>query len=277
MSEPSRPLYVCGHSPSELERLEIQGTFFKEITRGVFEAAGLTAGMRVLDIGCGAGDVSFLAAEMVGPSGTVIGVDRAPAPVAAATARAAAQGLSHVAFQVTQIDAFEPDAPFDAMVGRFVLMHQADPAHTLRQAARFVRSGGRVAMLESHMSALTETIHSWPFSPTYDVMLKSMLEVIRAAGAHVDMGLRLRATFREAGLPAPTLLLQAKIEGAEGAICRYTTESVRSFLPTAERLGIRAPWVHDVADLEARLNAELSASGGVLTSPLIVGAWCTLP
>jgi ubiquinone/menaquinone biosynthesis C-methylase UbiE len=273
MSEPRQTVYVCGHSPNELERLAIQGTFFKDITRRVFELAGLSAGMRVLDIGCGAGDVSFLAAEIVGPSGSVIGIDRAQAPVDAANARAAARVLSHATFHVSDIATFEPSVPFDAVVGRFVLMHQADPAETFRLAARLVRPGGLVAMVESHLIGLTETVHSFPFSPMYDAILKSMLEVMRAAGAHPDMGLRLREVFREAGLPRATLLLQARVEGIDGEICRYTTESVKSFLPTAERLGIRMPWMHDVADLEAQLSAELTTSGGVLTSPLVVGAW----
>src|SRR5213593_1077419 len=66
MSELLPPLYVCGHSANELERLEIQGAFFEEITRNLLVAAGIGPGMRVLDIGCGAGDVSLLAADLVG-------------------------------------------------------------------------------------------------------------------------------------------------------------------------------------------------------------------
>ena len=78
MSRPAEPLYVCGHSGGELERLEMQGDFFAGMTRSILADAGLVPGMRVLDIGCGAGDVSFLAAEMVGPSGWVMGIDRVP-------------------------------------------------------------------------------------------------------------------------------------------------------------------------------------------------------
>src|SRR5690554_3222064 len=69
--------YVLGHSEQELARLEKQGELFGAETRQVLVRAGLAPGMRVLDVGCGAGDVSLIAAELVGPAGTVIGIDRA--------------------------------------------------------------------------------------------------------------------------------------------------------------------------------------------------------
>ena len=50
-------------------------------TRQLFEQAGISSGMRILDVGCGAGDVAFLAAALVGPNGEVIGADRSAAAV----------------------------------------------------------------------------------------------------------------------------------------------------------------------------------------------------
>ncbi|WP_309570182.1 methyltransferase domain-containing protein [Deinococcus sp.] len=60
--------------------------------------AGLREGIRVLDIGCGAGDVSFLARSLVGDCGSVTGVDRSPDAVAAARNRAHSAGLTNVEF-----------------------------------------------------------------------------------------------------------------------------------------------------------------------------------
>jgi hypothetical protein len=65
--------YVLGHSAQELERLTIQARLYDPFTEQVFRDAGITAGMRVLDVGCGSGDVSFLAARLVGPTGEVVG------------------------------------------------------------------------------------------------------------------------------------------------------------------------------------------------------------
>jgi ubiquinone/menaquinone biosynthesis C-methylase UbiE len=64
-----------GHSESELQRLLNQSHFYGELTEEVLKRAGIAKGMHILDVGCGAGDVSFLAASIVGPAGSVLGVD----------------------------------------------------------------------------------------------------------------------------------------------------------------------------------------------------------
>lgn len=277
MTDPSHPLYVCGYSARELERQKIQGAFFREISRRFLETAGLARDMHVLDIGCGTGDFSLLAADIVGPSGTVLGVDRAFEPLAKARTRAGARGMENVEFRQTAIEEVALGRSVDALIGRFVLMHLGDPAQTLRAAARHVRRGGLVAFLESHMSALVAGVHSCPHSRIYDRIVGWLVEVIRAAGAHTDMGLRLRQVFADTGLPLPRLWLQARVEGGPGAaIYRYTTDSLRSMLPLAERLGIVTLSMEDVDELERQLRDEVTAGGGVLTSPILVGAWCHL-
>ncbi|UCC48444.1 MAG: hypothetical protein JSV41_13445, partial [Gemmatimonadota bacterium] len=176
------------------------------------------------------------------------------------------------------IEDLAPSAPMDALIGRFVLMHQAHPVRTLREAAEHVRQGGIVAVLESHISASVAGVHSYPHSTTYDHVTRWIRETIRAAGAHPDMGLRLRRLFVDAGLPAPELWLQAVVEGGpDAAIYRYITESLRSMLPLAERFGIASLSMEEIDELERQLREEVTASGGVLTSPLVVGAWCWLP
>src|SRR5438309_1192712 len=67
----SETKYVLGHSPSEIRRLVSQAAILRPITERLLRTAGVGRGMRVLDLGCGAGDVSMLAAELVGPSGSV--------------------------------------------------------------------------------------------------------------------------------------------------------------------------------------------------------------
>ncbi|HWW85509.1 MAG TPA: methyltransferase domain-containing protein [Vicinamibacterales bacterium] len=277
------PIYVCGHTPGELERLRLQSVFFEDITRRMFEASGLQPGFRVLDIGCGVGDVSFLAAEMVGPSGFVVGIDRAPEAVGMARARAQAEGRTNVEFHLGAIDelvggaAFGDDRGFDALVGRFVLMHQSNPAATLRAAAQHVRPGGVVVFLESAMSACVASLHSFPHSPTYDRIVRLITDTIRAAGGDVSMGLRLAAVFEDAGLPHPTMRLQGCVEsGRDAAIYRYMTDSLRSVLPLARQLGVDDAANVNIEKLEEELRAEVVVSGATLVSPPIVAAWCKI-
>jgi 2-polyprenyl-3-methyl-5-hydroxy-6-metoxy-1,4-benzoquinol methylase len=136
--------YILGHSDAELRRLMLQAAMLKPITRRLLLETGLQPGMRVLDIGCGSGDVSLLLAEMVGPTGSVVGIDRSPAALALARERARAAGHPGMTFHEAAAENYADPAPFDLAIGRYVLMHQADPAVMIRAAASQVRRGGGV-------------------------------------------------------------------------------------------------------------------------------------
>src|SRR5438034_557188 len=159
-----RETYSLGHSCREIDRLGLQARIFEPFTRRMFQAAGLSAGMRVLDMGSGRGDVAFLATSLVGPSGEVVGIDRAPAAVEAATERAREAGLGNVSFILGDPGAMSFDKPFDAVVGRLVLMYQPDPAAMLRRLARLLALGGVIAFQEFDMEAL----RSYPRSPVFE-------------------------------------------------------------------------------------------------------------
>ena len=102
----------------------------------IFDAAGIRPGMRVLDLGCGVGDVAFVAADLVGPDGYVVGVDRSPEALARARIRAEQRGLAQVEFFEGDIHDPAPGRPFDAVVERAVLMYVPDPAEVLRRQER---------------------------------------------------------------------------------------------------------------------------------------------
>src|SRR5215813_1978678 len=111
----SRP-YALGYSESEFKRLTFQGELLHDLTADMLRRAGLAPGMQVLDIGCGVGDVSLLAAELVGASGAVLGVDRSAEAIKVAEWRAAQAGLKHVRFVASEVDAFSPPHTFDAVI-----------------------------------------------------------------------------------------------------------------------------------------------------------------
>ena len=73
MSLPNRKMIILGHTAQELERLNKQAALVEPFTRRFLEGAGISSGMRVLDVGCGGGDVSLLARELVGADGEVVG------------------------------------------------------------------------------------------------------------------------------------------------------------------------------------------------------------
>src|SRR5262245_39850093 len=117
------PAYILGHTDPELIRLMRQAEFWQEQTAEFLRRAGLRPGMRVLDLGAGAGDVSLLAAALVGPTGIVLGVDRAPEAIDRATRRAQAMDITNVRFVQGDVTSYAPDQPVDAVIGRLVLMY----------------------------------------------------------------------------------------------------------------------------------------------------------
>jgi 2-polyprenyl-3-methyl-5-hydroxy-6-metoxy-1,4-benzoquinol methylase len=145
--QPGPSSYVLGHADVEVQRLLLQGRLYNHYTEHALRLAGLRPGMRVLDVGCGPGEVSFVAARLVGRNGSVLGIDAAADIIEVARARAAAQDLRHVSFQATPIAEVVLDEPVDAVIGRLILMHLPDPASALRQLAGLVHptSGPRAA------------------------------------------------------------------------------------------------------------------------------------
>jgi SAM-dependent methyltransferase len=212
--------------------------------------------MRVLDVGCGAGDVSFLAAKMVGPSGKVIGVDKSAEAIETASKRAEGAQLENVKFMQGSIDEIDLLEPVDAAVGRFVLMYSADPALTLGNIVRNVIAGGVIAFQEMDMTG----VKSFPRVPLFQKHTEWIIETFRRGGTEAEMGLKLYSTFMNAGLPAPRMILGARVEGgrdSEGF--EILTKTTRNLLPMMEKFGISTPEEVGVETMAKRLRDAVAS------------------
>jgi ubiquinone/menaquinone biosynthesis C-methylase UbiE len=191
MAKDDANAYVLGHSARELERLRRQAQLVNPITRQFLIEAGVGPEMRVLDVGTGAGDVAFLAAELVAPSGQVVGVDRSPDALAFARSRAKERSLANVTFLEGELSAMAFGQLFDAAIGRYVLCFQPYPAALLRSISRLVRPGGIVLFHEPDRKQM----RSYPPTPTYDKMAGWIDETFLRTGMDVRMGIKLYSTF----------------------------------------------------------------------------------
>jgi SAM-dependent methyltransferase len=264
--------YPLGHAEAELDRLVNQARFFGDLTEYALRRAGLPAGGRILDAGCGTGDVSFLAARLAGPAATVVGLDRAPEAVATASQRAADTGLDRVRFVTGDVHDRDLDlgGPFDAVIGRFVLKYQPDPAAVLRGLAGRVRPGGLVLFQEMNMSGMT----SEPASPLFDDLTDLVQEAFLRLGVHPRYGLRLRATFEAAGLPPVDAVQQSRVDGGPDSPVYATLVGIlRTLLPAVERFGMTTAAELDLDTLEKRLREEAVALDAVLVAPPLVAVW----
>ena len=269
-SAASESTYVLGHADVEVQRLLLQGRLYNDYTEHALRLAGLRPAMRVLDIGCGPGDVSFVAARLVGPSGTVLGVDAAPAMIELARARAVEKGFSTVHFMQSTIDAIALDEPVDAVIGRLILMHLPDPAATLRQLSNWVRPGGVIAFAEND---ITDT-RSIPDMPLFGQVTAGIVRAFEAMGLSPRFGTTLHAVFQDAGLGAPQLTLGTPIgTAADTDILAYAAEVWRLVSPIAQQTGFAIDELADIDNFVPRFREEALAANAVITMPPIITAW----
>src|SRR5262245_1862498 len=133
---------------SEIARLKLNADVIAGVTRRLIRDSGIQPGMRVLDIGCGVGDVSMLLAETVGKLGRVVAFDREPRAIETAQLRAIEAGHEQIDFMVGSENELADGPPFDAAIDRCVLVHQPDPVAMIHRAANAVRPGGIIAFQE---------------------------------------------------------------------------------------------------------------------------------
>jgi ubiquinone/menaquinone biosynthesis C-methylase UbiE len=264
--------YALGRSPQEYARLARQAEIMKPMTRRLFAEAGIQPGMRVLDLGSGAGDVCMLIAEMVGPGGTVIGLDLDNDALLHARERAAATGFANITFACSDFAHYIPDAPLDAIVGRLVLMYQADPAAALAKLTTYLRPGGIVAFIEPWFQ-----VPPGPESTT-KTAITCIVETLRRSGDHVDLGPRLHRVFQAAGLPLPNMRFEAVMDPREDSpLYDYVADTVAHLLPKAIEYGIPGAAELDTASIASKVRAEMNAVGYAIRVASVVCAWCTKP
>lgn len=271
--------YVLGQAPEAIQRLLKQGQLLNPFTQRVFEESGITAGMNVLDLGCGPGDVSLLVAELVGERGHVLGVDSNPAVVHLAQARAQQAGFAHATFLAGDVRDLTLDQEYDAIVGRLILMYLPERATILRRLAQHLRPGGILAFQEYDLSDLSiDSTLCYPSSPLWQQTRNWINQAFQRAGAELQMGLKIYGTFLEAALPAPQLRYEAILAGGpQSPIYEFLADVVRALLPMLVQFGIATAEEVDIETLEDRLREEIVPHQGVARTPAIVSAWARKP
>ncbi|HEY1545292.1 MAG TPA: class I SAM-dependent methyltransferase [Xanthobacteraceae bacterium] len=270
----SQHRYVLGHDAREIERLQLQAAVIGPVTRRLIEQSGIRTGMHVLDIGCGPGDVSMLLADAVGETGRVVAVDREPRAIAVARMRAQSAGYRQIEFMVASDESFATwtglDAGFDAALGRYILISQADPVAMIRRAAAAVRCGGIVAF---HEPASEVSGHTFPSMDLYATAERRLNAAFRATIPHIDAGCRLFAYFEAAGLAAPRLIWESIAGGPESPLWRLFAMTYRSMFPHIARVEPALTEADDPDSLAERLIAAAAAARAQIVSKPQSCAW----
>ena len=268
--------YVLGRASVEYERLIEQAEMLRPLTERMLRAAGVGAGMHVLDVGCGVGDVSFLVSELVGPEGSVLGIDLDGDALRVAEERRAARGTTNVAFHQGDARSLESARVFDAAVGRFILMYMTDPTAALRLIAERVRPAGILAFHEWAAGMLPASATNLPVLASFQALIGKTFE---RSGARLNIGAELGGCMRDAGLePEPRPLAEINVcIGQNQVAYRRWALFARSMLPKIVDYGLAGE--REVLDtVEGALRNELMhARGPVPTSWLMIGQWARKP
>ena len=268
--------YTLGRTSHETTRLIEQSRIYGESTQRLCKRAGIARGMRVLEIGSGAGDVALMLAELVGPEGQVVGVDINPTILDTARQRATDAGMQNVEFIASDARTLDFSDKFDAIVGRFVLMYMADPRDSFAKLITHLKPGGITAFQEPEYTLYPALSH--PNTPLMNQLIGWILEVFKHSGAHLDMGIGLYRAFVDAGLSPPTMHLESPIGAAETwAGYRYMATIFQSLLPLLEKYGLATGEQVDVDTLASRIREEVLASKRPFFLPLHVTAYAVLP
>jgi ubiquinone/menaquinone biosynthesis C-methylase UbiE len=261
--------YALGRSPQEYARLARQAEILEPMTRRLFAEAGIEPGMRVVDLGSGAGDICLLLAEMVGLDGSVTGLDLDQDALVHAQKRVAAAGVSNITFVHSDFTHYIPDVPVDAIVGRLVLMYQEDPAAALTKLTKHLRPGGVVAFIEPLFQS-----PSGPDS-TAKTAVTMIVETLRRSGAHVELGPRLHRVFQAAGLPLPSMRFEVVVDPREDSpLYDYIAATAAHLLPKAIEYGVPGAEDLDVSSIAERMRLEMKAAGYAVMGTPVVCAWC---
>ena len=238
-----------------------------DFTQRLLADAGLQPGMRVLDLGCGFGEVSLIAAAMVGRDGAVVGVDRNAAALDIARSRAAEAAVP-ATFHAADLAHLPDLGTFDAIVARRVLMYLANPVAVLERAMASLAPGGLVAVHEHDTTMVPASLAEMPLHATVQNWLREMLI---AEKADTSMGFHLHATLTQAGVSVTEVRAEAIVQTPSQ---RYElVEIVEAVKSRITGHGIASEAEIAIGTLAERLEAERLATGATYVGDMMFGAW----
>jgi ubiquinone/menaquinone biosynthesis C-methylase UbiE len=235
-------------------------------TKRLLQRAGVAAGMHCLDVGCGGGSVSLEIAKLVGPGGSVVGLDMDEVKLELARQAAAEQQVRNVEFRCGNVNDWNEPGAYDVVVSRFVLQHLREPLELLRRMWDGVRPGGVLLVEDAEIGGC----FSDPPNEGLDFYVRTYCEALERAGGDPWLGRKLPRLFREAGIPGCrfSLFQPANVSGEEKTLPLLTLEATREAILSTGVAGLE-----ELRSALASLSKFTDDPGTLIAGPRIFQAW----
>ncbi len=195
--------YVLGTHDEEIERLALQHRVWRPRALDAWRRAGFTVGQTILDIGCGPGHASLDLAEIVGPEGRVVALDRSRRFLDALEGARRHRGLANITAHEIDLDEEAlPPGQADAAWSRWVFAFMKRPRDLMARVAAALKPGGVLVM---HEYLHYDTWRLSPRSPEFEEFVRAVIKSWRAAGGEPEIGLDLPRWLEELGFEIRSL------------------------------------------------------------------------
>lgn len=265
MSETKERDYVLGTHEDELERLGVQHRAWRDVVLDCWQTAGVTTGSKVLDVGAGPGYATVDLADIVGPTGKVVAVERSTNFLNAINQTIQTRGLSNV--EVHELDLMNddlPGGPLDFSWCRWVLCFVSDPEVVVKKISNALRPGGRAIFHEyGHYT-------TWRFIPprlNHEEFRDYVVATWRGSGGDPDTGLRLPTWLNNAGLAIRSIVPRIFCIRPSDFMWQWPAQFIQVHLVRLQELGkIDTSFADKVlADL-----AAAEREGSFMMTPLVL-------
>jgi len=258
--------YFLGTHDEELERLGLQHRVWREAVLDCWRVAGIGRGSRVLDVGAGPGFAAADLAEIVGPSGEVVAVERSGRFVEAGRAMLAQHGFAHARYHEIDLmtDAL-PGGGYDATWCRWVACFVSSPALLVDKIVAALRPGG-VAIFHEYL--LYGTFSFAPPRPGLREFAQQVMKGWRATGGEPDIAQPVQQLLEERGLTIRAAIPRIYALRPSHEMWQWPASFIRIHLEQQTALGaIEESWAESVRREFAAATADPSS---VLVSPLVL-------
>ena len=188
--------YVIRGGQEGYDRLRVLAEVHRAGTMALFARAGVGLGMRCLDVGCGGGEVAFDLATVVGPTGSVVGVDMDEVKLSLGRDAALQRGLANVEFRQADVMAWAEADSYDVVYARSLLQHVNDPVDLLRHMWAAVRPGGVLIAEDTDF----ERAFCQPQNDGFDFFIANYMALLDKRGGDANVGRRLFRYVRDLGV-----------------------------------------------------------------------------